>query len=102
MPTTATHFLDKEYILISRRYQLHPASATTHCPSDITDAHSPKHKEELQKKEKSRYSNLFLETTALTPPKQHQKFNFSKSDASKKETVHKRRRRPIIDLGFSP
>jgi hypothetical protein len=54
------------------------------------------------KKEKSRYSNLFLETTALTLPRQHQKFNFSKSDASKKETVHKRRRRPIIDLGFSP
>jgi hypothetical protein len=29
-------------------------------------------------------------------------FKLSKSDASKKETVHKRRRRPIKDLGFSP
>jgi hypothetical protein len=25
----SAYFLDKEYILISRRYQLHPASATT-------------------------------------------------------------------------
>jgi hypothetical protein len=35
-------FLDKEYALISRRYQLHPASATTQCLSGHTDAHSQK------------------------------------------------------------
>ena len=29
--------IDKEHILISRRYQLHPASATTNCPNSITD-----------------------------------------------------------------
>jgi hypothetical protein len=33
-------FLDKKYILISRRYQLHPASVTTQCPSGKKDAHS--------------------------------------------------------------
>jgi hypothetical protein len=43
-------FLDKEYILISRRYQLHPASATTYCPSGTADAHSQTKKEELQKR----------------------------------------------------
>jgi hypothetical protein len=31
-------FLNKEYALISRRYQLHPTFATTHCPSGHTDA----------------------------------------------------------------
>jgi hypothetical protein len=35
-------FFDKEHILISRRYQLHPASATTQCPYSNTDAHSQK------------------------------------------------------------
>jgi hypothetical protein len=34
-------FFAKEHILISRRYQLHLASATTQCPSD-TDAHRKK------------------------------------------------------------
>jgi hypothetical protein len=43
-------FFDKEYILISQRYQLHLVSAITHYPSDITDAHSQKKKEELPKK----------------------------------------------------
>jgi hypothetical protein len=33
-------FFDKEYILISRRYQIHIASATTQCPSGNTDVHS--------------------------------------------------------------
>jgi hypothetical protein len=45
-------FFDKEYILILWRYQLHPASATMECPNGITDAHSQKIQEELQKKEK--------------------------------------------------
>jgi hypothetical protein len=43
-------FFDKGNILISIKYQLHPASATTHCLSDNTDAHSQKKKEELQKR----------------------------------------------------
>jgi hypothetical protein len=71
-------FLDKEYILISSRYQLHPASATTQCPSGNTDAHSQKKEEELQKKKKPRYSDKFLVAATLTPPRQHQKFNISK------------------------
>jgi hypothetical protein len=48
------YFFNKEHILISRRYQLHPASAATSCPDDIKDAHSQK-REELQKKEKPHY-----------------------------------------------
>jgi hypothetical protein len=51
---------------------------------------------------KSCYSDQFLREATLTPPKQHQKSNFSKRDAFKKETEHKHRRRPIIDLRFSP
>jgi hypothetical protein len=42
-------FFYKKYILISRRYQLHPASATTACPRGITDTHSQK-KERRNKK----------------------------------------------------
>jgi hypothetical protein len=39
-----------------RRYQLHPASATTQCPTDITDAHSPlKKKKEKKEKERKKY-----------------------------------------------
>jgi hypothetical protein len=53
------------------------------------------------KKEKSRSSDLFPETAALTPSRQHQKSSFSKSDVSKKGTVHKRRRRPLMDLRIS-
>jgi hypothetical protein len=46
-----SHFFDKEYILILRGYQLHPASAITQCPSGNTDAHNQKkEEEELQKK----------------------------------------------------
>jgi hypothetical protein len=30
------HFFYKEYILISRRYQLHPASAITWCPNGVS------------------------------------------------------------------
>jgi hypothetical protein len=59
-------------------------------------------KEKKYKKEKPRSSDLFPEIAALTPPRQHQKSTFSKSDASKKETMHKHRRRPIMDLRISP
>jgi hypothetical protein len=54
------------------------------------------------KKKMSRYSDLFHVAAAQPPPRQHQKFSFSKSDASKKETVHKHHRRLIIDHRFSP
>jgi hypothetical protein len=63
------HFLDKEYALISRRYELHPASATTQCPSGHTDAHSQKKKKNYEK-EKSRFSEQFLVAAAeLTSPR---------------------------------
>jgi hypothetical protein len=92
-------FFYKEHILISQRYQLHPASATS-CPNGIKDAHSQEKKGNTKKK--SRYRDRKLETATLTPPRPHQKISFSISDASKKETVHKCYRRPIIDLRFSP
>jgi hypothetical protein len=60
-------FIDKEYILISRRHQLHLTSATTQCPNDIPDAHNQK-EEENYRKEKSRYSDLFLVVVVQTPP----------------------------------
>jgi hypothetical protein len=37
-------FFDKAYILISRRYQLHLASATTQCPNGNKDTQSLKKK----------------------------------------------------------
>jgi hypothetical protein len=52
------------------------------------------------KNKKSRYNDQFLVTAVLTPPKQHQKFSFSKSDASRKKAVHKHHHHPIIR--FSP
>jgi hypothetical protein len=64
--------------------------------------HTLKKKKKITKKEKSRYSDLFIETTVLTPSRQYQKSSFSKSDISKKRTVHNRRHRLIIDLRFSP
>jgi hypothetical protein len=46
----STHFFfDKGNILISRRYQLHPASATTHHPNGTTDAHSQKQEKKTKK-----------------------------------------------------
>jgi hypothetical protein len=68
-------FLDKEYILISSRYQLHPASTTTQCPSGNTDAHSQK---KFTENKKPRYSEKFLVAATLTPPRQHQKSNISR------------------------
>jgi hypothetical protein len=56
------------------------------------DAHSQKIKKNY-KKEKSWYSDLFVVAVDLTPPRQHHKSISSKIDASKKETVHKRRHR---------
>jgi hypothetical protein len=53
------------------------------------------------KKEKVHLNDQFV-VQLTTPPRQHQKFSFTKSDASKKEIVQKHRRRPIIDLRFSP
>jgi hypothetical protein len=60
----------------------------------------PKNTRRITKKKKSRYNDLFLEAAVQPPPRQHQKYSFSKSDASKKETLHKHRRCPIIDHRF--
>jgi hypothetical protein len=46
-------FLDKEYALISRRYQLYPASATTQCPSGHMDAHNQKRRRRRITKKKN-------------------------------------------------
>jgi hypothetical protein len=41
--------------------------------------------EKNYKKEKSSYRDQNFETATLSPPRQHQKINFSISDASQKE-----------------
>jgi hypothetical protein len=61
----------------------------------------PKKKKKLRK-EKTRHSILVLAATIHPPPRQHLNSRLFKSDAFKKGTVHKRHRRPIKDLGFSP
>jgi hypothetical protein len=63
--------------------------------------HTSNTKKTISKKEYPCYSDLFLQTTVLTPAKQHQKSSFSKNYVFKKGTVHKRRRRLIIDLRFT-
>jgi hypothetical protein len=87
-------FFDKKYILILRRYQLHSASATTQYSNSITDAHSQKKKENYIK-EKSRYDIPVLATMVQPPTRQHLNSRHSKSDASKKVTVHKHHHHPI-------
>jgi hypothetical protein len=64
------------------------------------DAHIQKERKHTEN-EKSRYRDKFLVTTALTPPKQHQKSDIFKNDTSEKETVHKRHHRPIMDRSLS-
>jgi hypothetical protein len=53
-------------------------------------------------KKKTRYGFPALAATIHPPPRQHLNSRLSKSDASKKGTMHKRHRRLIKDLGFSP
>jgi hypothetical protein len=52
-------------------------------------------KRKKNKKEKLRYIDQILVAATLVPSNQHRKSNPSKSDISKKETMHKHRRRPI-------
>jgi hypothetical protein len=52
MASSIYFFFDKGNILISRRYQLHSASASTWCQEtsrDIKDAHSQREKEKNKK-----------------------------------------------------
>jgi hypothetical protein len=64
--------------------------------------HTAKKRRKIIEKVKPHYSGKLLVATSLAPPRQHQKSNISKSDASNKKIVHKRHRRPIIDLRFLP
>jgi hypothetical protein len=52
-------FFYKEHILISRRYRLHPVSATIQCPSDNMDA--------KKKNYKKKSLDQFPVAAALTP-----------------------------------
>jgi hypothetical protein len=79
-------FFDKGNILISKRYQLHSASATTHHSNDTMDAHNQK-REKKTKKQKSRYSISGLTTAIHPPPRQHLKYRLSKNGASRKGTL---------------
>jgi hypothetical protein len=67
-----TFYID--YILISRRYQLHLASAKTQCPKSISDAHIPKIKRRkkeikipLQRSNPCRCSTTSIKTNTQTP-----------------------------------
>jgi hypothetical protein len=53
----------------------------------ILRIHTSKKEGKEYKKERSRYSDIFLKTEGLTPLRQHKKFSFSKNDAFKKEIV---------------
>jgi hypothetical protein len=72
-------FFDKGNILISWRYQLHLASATTQYPIGNTDAHVQKRKKNYKKI--SHYSDLFLVAAEI---------NLLQKRRPKKRTVNKR------------
>jgi hypothetical protein len=57
------------------------------------------HNQKKLKKEKSHY-NVPVLAAAETPPRQHIKSRFSKTEVSKKETMHKQHHRPIKNLSF--
>jgi hypothetical protein len=88
-------FLIKENILVLRRYQLHPA------PKNILRHHrctTAKKQEKMKTKTPSRGDEpLAIQASNTTPGLQTRLF---KSNASKKKTMPKHRRRPIIDLEF--
>jgi hypothetical protein len=72
--SSANTFFDKEHILISRRYQLHPVSATTPCPNNIKNAHSQKKEKNYKKRkvplQRSKTWNNNSDTTKTTPADQ--------------------------------
>jgi hypothetical protein len=68
------HFFNKEYTLISRRYQLHPAFATMQCPMVIR-MHTAEKKEKLQKKIKPRYSEKEKEKPRFVEHNLHRRRN---------------------------
>jgi hypothetical protein len=87
------YFFDKGNILISRRYQSHPASTPTKYPKTLRIHRTKK----LKKREKRlHHSFQFFATAAQKPQKK-----FSKSDVFKKKTVYKLHRRLIKDLRFN-
>jgi hypothetical protein len=49
--------------------------------------HKAKKTEKELQNRKALYSDIFLVAATQTPPIQHQKFSFTNSDTSKKETV---------------
>jgi hypothetical protein len=51
--------------------------------------HIAKKRRKIIEKVKPHYSDKLLVATSLAPPRQHQKSNISKSDASNKKIVHK-------------
>jgi hypothetical protein len=61
-------FFDKEYILISRRYQLHSA-LQQHSALVTIQMHIAKKQKKNYKNEKSRFSDQFLVAVAQTPPR---------------------------------
>jgi hypothetical protein len=64
--------------------------------------HTAKKAKKKLRKQKTRYGIPALAAIIHPPPRQHLNSKLSKSDTSKKGTVHKCRHRPIKDLRFSP
>jgi hypothetical protein len=77
------------------RYQLHPVYGTTQYPIGSTNAHNQKKEKKTKRRKKSRYGIPTLAATVHPPARQHLNCRLSKSNASKKGTVHKRHRLPI-------
>jgi hypothetical protein len=94
-------FFDKGNILILRDTNYTQPLQLRNTLMAVRMRSAKKRKKKLRK-EKTRYGILALAATIHPPPRQHLNSRLSKSDASKKGTVHKRRRRPIKDLGLSP
>jgi hypothetical protein len=94
-------FFDKGNILISRDTN-YPQPLQLRNTLIAVRMHPARKRKKKLRKEKTCYGIPALVATIHPPPRQHLNSRLSRSDASKKRTVHKHRRRLIKDLGLSP
>jgi hypothetical protein len=79
-----------------KRYQLYTQPLQQRNTQMVVRMHTAKNEKKRKlRKEKSRHGTPALAATAEPPPRQHLNSSLSKSDASKKEIMHKRHHRPI-------
>jgi hypothetical protein len=90
---------NKQNVLISRRYKLHPASTTNKCSKDIMDAYC---KKEKNKNKTSRYSdqNLIVATQTTVKTLHSTRSPCFQNNSLNKVISRHNQLRP--DLGFSP